>query len=212
MGTQRATISGRVVDANGAALAGATILVRASGERTVSDSDGAFLLDVPASTTLTVATTAAHMAPTLLPQFILAPDGDASFTIPMVASDRLAGLVAMGPNPMGGAVAVNVKSVAGAHGTAGDTTIALTPINLGRVLYAPESHGLPDPDPALTAIGPGDDCLAWALGVQPHVSIMELSLRGTAQLQPPYSIDDVIYPGTFTVDAGSLTLVTLFTP
>ena len=211
MGTDRATISGRVVDDTGAALAGATILVRASGERTVSDDDGAFLLDVPANTTLTVATTAAGKAPTLLPQFMLAPDGNASFTIPLVGGARLASLVALGPNPMGGAVAINVKSVAGAHGT-GDTTIELTPSNFGRVLYAPESDGMPDPDPALTAIGPGDDCLAWALGVQPHVSIMELSLRGTAQLQPPYSIDDVVYPGTFTVDAGALTLVTLFTP
>ena len=72
--------------------------------------------------------------------------------------------------------------------------------------------GMPDPDPSLTTIGQGGDRLAWAVGVQPHVSIMELTLRGASQLQPPYSMDDIMYPGTFTVDAGSLTLVTLFTP
>jgi hypothetical protein len=40
---------------------------------------------------------------------------------------------------------------------------------------------------------------------------MQLALRGTAQVEPPYAIDDVVYPGTFTVDAGALTLVTLHT-
>jgi hypothetical protein len=40
---------------------------------------------------------------------------------------------------------------------------------------------------------------------------MQLALRGASQVAPPYAIDDVIWPGTFTVDAGALTLVTLFT-
>ena len=49
------------------------------------------------------------------------------------------------------------------------------------------------------------------LGVQPHVSIMQFSMHGVSQVEPPYAIDDIIWPGTFTVDAGALTLVTLFT-
>jgi hypothetical protein len=57
----------------------------------------------------------------------------------------------------------------------------------------------------------GDDSYAWAVGVQPHVSIMQLALRGVAAVPAPYAMDDVTWPGTFTVDAGSLTLVTLFT-
>jgi hypothetical protein len=40
---------------------------------------------------------------------------------------------------------------------------------------------------------------------------MQLAMRGVAELEPPYAIDEVIWPGTFTVDAGALTLVTLFT-
>jgi len=56
-----------------------------------------------------------------------------------------------------------------------------------------------------------DESYAWALGVQPHVSIMQFALHGVAQIEPPYAIDDVIWPGSFTVDAGALTLVTLFT-
>jgi hypothetical protein len=43
------------------------------------------------------------------------------------------------------------------------------------------------------------------------VSIMQLALHGVQQITPPYAIDDVTYAGTFTVDAGALTLVTLFT-
>ena len=64
---------------------------------------------------------------------------------------------------------------------------------------------------AMAAAVPGAGSYAWALGVQPHVTIMELSLHGVAQIETPYAIDDVIFPGTFTVDAGALTLVTLFT-
>ena len=81
-------------------------------------------------------------------------------------------------------------------------------------MYPGPGAGMADPDPSMATVVQGvqgDESYAWALGVQPHVSIMQLALRGVAQVEPPYSIDDVIWPGTFTVDAGALTLVTLFT-
>jgi len=56
------------------------------------------------------------------------------------------------------------------------------------------------------------DCFAWGLGVQPHVTTMTFTLRGVPQVVAPHAIDDVTWLGTFTVDAGSLTLLTLFTP
>jgi hypothetical protein len=208
----RATVTGHVVDAYGAAMPGATVTVRATGERTTVDSSGAFVIDVPANTTLTLAATAPSMATTLVPQFMISPDSSAALTIPLVTGARIASLSALGPNPKGGVVAIAVKSVSGAPAPAGGVTIELTPSTLGKVLYAPESPGMPDPDPSLTAIEPGDDCIAWALGVQPHVSIMTLTLRGVSQVEPPYSIDDIMWPGTFTVEAGALTLVTLLTP
>ena len=49
------------------------------------------------------------------------------------------------------------------------------------------------------------------IGVQPHVSIMQLALHGVPQVEPPYAVDDITFSGTFTVDPGALTLVTLFT-
>ena|ERR1041384_7957080 len=67
------------------------------------------------------------------------------------------------------------------------------------------------PDPAMPPVAQGDDPYAWVVGVQSHVSIMELALHGVPQLESPYAIDDVTWPGTFTVDAGALTLVTLVT-
>lgn len=207
----RATVTGNVVDADGAALAGATVTVRATGEHATVDGNGAFIIDVPANTTLTLAVTAPNMATTLVPQFMVSPDHSAAFTIPLITSARLASLGALGPNPTGGVAAITVKSVSGASGAAG-ATVELTPNNLGKVLYAPETAGLPDPDPSLTAMGSGSDCVAWALGVQPHVSVMTLTLRGASQIEPPYSLDDVTFPGTFTVEAGALTLVTLLTP
>src|ERR1043165_5672275 len=82
----RATVTGHVLDLNGAPVAGAAVTVRTFGDHTTTDSTGAFSLpvpppdptgpfslDVPASTTLTLATTAPGMAPTLLQQFLVSP-------------------------------------------------------------------------------------------------------------------------------------------
>jgi hypothetical protein len=194
-------------------MAGATVAVRASGEHAMADSTGAFTLDVPANTTLTLSATAPNMAPTLLQQFLVSPGASGTVEIPMMTSDHFKSLVAMGANPMGGVVVVALKSMSGSGNFAG-ATIELTP-NLGRVMYAASGTGMADPDPAMAMVVPavaqGNESYAWALGVQPHVSIMQLALHGVSQIEPPYSIDDVILPGTFTVDAGALTLVTLFT-
>src|ERR1043165_6820695 len=84
----RATVTGHIVDGSGAPLAGAGIMVRASGERTTSDSAGAFTLDVPADTTLTIEATSSAMATTLLSQFMIAPGATTSFEIPLLTRDR----------------------------------------------------------------------------------------------------------------------------
>src|SRR5215831_13200643 len=199
-GTDRATVSGHVLDTTGAPVAGATVSVRTSGEHATVDSTGAFTLDVPANTTLT-------LSPTLLQQFLVSTGTTAQVEIPLITADHFKSLVAMGMNPSGGVVAVAVKSLSGSGSVAG-ATVQLTP-SLGRMMYAPA--GMVDPDPAMAAVVQSDESYAWALGVQPHVSIMQLALHGVSQVEPPYAIDEVIWPGTFTVDAGALTLVTLFT-
>jgi len=106
-------------------------------------------------------------------------------------------------------IAVALRSLSG-YGSVAGATVQLTP-SLGRVMYAATGAGMADPDPAMAMVVQGDDPYAWALGVQPHVSIMQLAMHGVSQIQPPYAIDEVTWPGTFTVDAGALTLVTLFT-
>src|SRR4051794_11026067 len=211
-GTDRATVTGHVLDTTGAPVVGATVTVRSSGEHATVDSTGAFTLDAPANTTLTLSATAPSMAPTLLQQFLVSTGTSAQVEIPLITSDHFKSLVAMGMNPSGGVVAVAVKSLSGAGSVAG-ATVQLTP-SLGRMMYAPAGAGMSDPDPAMAAVVPAveqGESYAWALGVQPHVSIMQFALHGVAQIEPPYAIDDVIWPGSFTVDAGALTLVTLFT-
>ena len=206
-GTDRATVTGHVLDTTGAPVAGATVTVRTSGEHATVDSTGAFTLDVPANTTLTLSATAPSMAPTLLQQFLVSTGTTAQVEIPLITTEHFKSLVAMGMNPSGGVVAVAVKSLSGTGNVAG-ATVQLTP-SLGRMMYAPA--GMVDPDPAMAAVVQSDESYAWALGVQPHVSIMQFALHGVAQIEPPYAIDEVIWPGSFTVDAGALTLVTLFT-
>jgi hypothetical protein len=208
-GSDRATVTGHVVDTTRSPVAGALVALRTSGEQATTDSAGAFTLDVPANTTLTLSATAPNMAPTLLQQFLVSPGASGLVEIPMVTSDHFKSLVGMGASPIGGVVAVALRSISG-YGSLAGATVELTP-NLGRVMYAATGAGMADPDPAMAMIVPGDDPYAWALGVQPHVSIMQLALRGVSQIEPPYAIDDVTWPGTFTVDAGALTLVTLFT-
>jgi hypothetical protein len=211
IGTEQAIVTGRVVDATGAPVAGAVVELRMIGTHTTTDGTGAFSLDVPANTTLTLAVTGPSMATTLLQQFLLSPAAHAAFDIPLLTSDHVKGLNAMGANVSGGAVAIAIKSLSSASNVAAGTTVELTPSNLGKVLYAPQRGSMPDPDPTMTSLLPGS-AFAWALGVQPHVSIMKLALHGVTQAEPPYAIDDVIWPGSFTVDPGALTLVTLFIP
>ena len=50
-----------------------------------------------------------------------------------------------------------------------------------------------------------------SLGVQPHVSILQLALHGVKQVAPPHAIAEVTWPGTFTIDAGALTRAALVT-
>ena len=209
IGNDRATVTGHVVDISGAPVAGATVTVRSSGEHAMADSAGGFTLDVPANTTLTLSATAPGMAPTLLQQFLVSPGASGFVELPMVTSDHFKSLAGMGANPMGGVVAVALKSMSG-YGSLAGATVELTP-SLGRVMYAAIGGGMADPDPAMAMVVQGDDPYAWALGVQPHVSIMQVALKGVKQVAPPYAIDEVTWPGTFTVDAGALTLVTLFT-
>lgn len=205
----RATVNGHVVDTHGAPVAGAVVAVRASGEHATADASGAFVLDVPANTTLTLAASAPNMAPTLLQQFMVSPGTSGAVEIPLVTTDHYKSLIGMGANPGGGVVVVSLKSMSGSASLAG-ATVELTP-SLGRVMYTPTSAGMEDPDPAMAAVMQGDDPYAWAIGVQPHVSIMQLALHGVTAIAPPYAIDDITFPGSFTVDAGALTLVTLFT-
>src|SRR4029079_17583918 len=75
----RATVTGHTVDGAGAPIAGATVTVRASGEHATSDSAGAFHLDVPANTTLTIEARSPAMATTLLSQFMISTGASTSF-------------------------------------------------------------------------------------------------------------------------------------
>src|SRR3954454_24152133 len=199
-GNDRATVTGHILDTTGAAIAGATVTVRSSGEHATADSTGAFTLDVPANTTLTLAATAPSMAPTLVQQFLVSSGASASVEMPLITADHFKTLVAMGSNPSGGVVAVALKSLSGATSMAG-ATVQLTP-SLGRVMYAPTGTGMADPDPAMAAVVPavvqGQGSYPWALGGQPHVPNMQPALRGGAQIEPPYAVDDVIWPGSFT--------------
>src|SRR5215468_10989251 len=165
IGNDRATVTGHVLDTIGAPVAGATVTVRTSGEHATADASGAFTLDVPANTTLTLSATAPNMAPTLLQQFLVSPSASGMVEIPMVTTDHFKSLVAMGANPSGGVVAVALKSLSGTGSVAG-ATVQLTP-SLGRVMYAPTGLSMADPDPAMAAVVPsvaqGDGSYAWAL-------------------------------------------------
>src|SRR5262249_56712850 len=132
-------------------------------------------------------------------QYLVATGTTARVETPLVRADHFKTRVAMAMNPSGGVVAVAVRSLSGSGSAAGGT-VALPP-SLGRMMYAPASLEMAAPDPAMAAVmpaaAPGGESYAWALGVQPHVSIMQFALHGVSQIEPPYAIDDVIWPGSF---------------
>src|ERR1041384_1589851 len=130
IGNDRATVPGHVVDTTGAPVAGAAVALRGSGEHAMADSTGAFTLDVPANTTLTLSATAPDMAPTLLQQFIVSPGASAVVELPMLTGDHFKSLVGMGANTMGGVVAVALRSMSGngsLAGASGELTPSLGP-------------------------------------------------------------------------------------
>src|SRR4029077_4910891 len=98
-----------------------------TGEHAAAGSDGAFALDDPANTTLTLEATAPNMASTLLPQFMISPAMTAALEIPVVPRDHLKSLVAMGANAAGGAVVIELKSLSGSTSSLGGATIDITP-------------------------------------------------------------------------------------
>ena len=140
---------------------------------------------------------------------MVSPGTSVAVELPMVTGAHLKSLLTMGPNPAGGVVILGLESMSGSGSVAG-ATLALTP-SMGRVIYTAAGTGMVDPDPTTSSVLQGADPYAWVIGVQPHVTIMQLALSGVTQIEPPYAIDDITWPGTFTVDAGALTLVTLFT-
>src|SRR3954464_12992409 len=151
IGSDRATVTGHVVDTSGAPVAGAAVALRGSGEHAMADSTGAFTLDVPANTTLTLSASAPTMAPTLLQQFLVSAGTTAQVEVPLITTDHFQALVKMGMNPAGGVVAVAVKSLSGAAAPA--PTVQLTP-SRDRRMPAPAGPGLPDPAPAMAAVVP----------------------------------------------------------
>src|ERR1041384_71796 len=118
--SERATVTAHFVAAQDVATPGATVAVRASGEHAMTDASGAFSLDVPANTTLTLAASAPSMAPTLLQQLMVSPSANAAVEIAMVTADHFKQLAAMGHNPAGGVVAVALKSMSGTGSLGGD--------------------------------------------------------------------------------------------
>jgi hypothetical protein len=80
-GTDRATVTGHVLDTTGAPVTGATVTVRSSGEHATVDGSGAFTLDVPANTTLTPVGHRAQHGATLLQQFLVSAGTSAQVEI-----------------------------------------------------------------------------------------------------------------------------------
>src|ERR1041384_366282 len=129
VGSDRASVTGQVLHAQGGPPGGAPG-GRTSGEHATADSTGAFPLDVPANTTLTLSATAPNMAPTLLQQFLVSPGASAVVELPMLTGDHFKSLVGMGANTMGGVVAVALRSMSGngsLAGASGELTPSLGP-------------------------------------------------------------------------------------
>jgi hypothetical protein len=159
----RATVNGRVFDANGLAVGSVLVWSAESDDSTTSAADGTFTLSVPADTTVTLRALKEVFTGTSMQPFSLRP-GDVfdGLEVMMIPGSTLGLLntLARGLEDHG-AVAVTVTSLGSCDPTNGKLRLALVPT--AKALYV--RSGQRAPDVALEGMRLGGRPNAWIAGV-----------------------------------------------
>jgi hypothetical protein len=212
-----ATVSGVVRDGAGGPIAGATVKVAETGASTMTDPSGAYMLEVPSDSTITLAISAMGFATSYRESVLLADHATATGNdVMMLTLDEVMRFTAMGfPAEVAtrGLMAVRLHSVSPSCMTAGARISVWPPLG-AKVVYAQPSAtgGLDEPDPTLTAVQDGTRVSAWLSGTISPGAMLTINLEQTGctvMLQNPSS-NGLVFTGQRRVDAQSLTEAEIF--
>jgi len=190
-----ATVAGRVLNADGQAIAGATVsmldLPAGDGPRVAtSGADGSWQLTIPGATWAALRVEAAGFAATRSNTFSVAKGQTSTeLDLIMVQPAQIEQMSAM----MGGArvadyglVALEVRSLSGACDPTGGK-ISIEPTQLGRVVYSRANDS--EPDAGLTTMQKGARPAAWLLGVLPPGNYYRLAFAKTGCTQKSGAVE-----------------------
>lgn len=212
----QAMLSGHVRDAHGQGIAGARVSIAETDASATTDAAGAYLLDVPADSTVTVLAAAAGFARTYRESVMVAagvavPD----FDVMLLSPDALTSMNALGGGAAAtslGVMALRLHSLSADCVTAG-ARVAVWPPKAATVVYSRRgADGVDQPDPAADSVQDGVAIHAWLAGAVPPGNMLQLTVEqpGCQVMPQSPSIGGLIFPGLRRAEAQALTEADLF--
>jgi Carboxypeptidase regulatory-like domain len=212
-----ASVSGKVLDADGTAVSGATIKVAETDRTATSDATGVYQMMVPSDSTVTLVTSAPGFAPTFRESVLIASQamvtGFDVLVLPLATIARMNALGAPDQTATRGLVAVRLHSLNDACLTAG-AHVSVWPPKAATVIYSSPnpSGGLDEADPSLDSVQAGGHVDLWLSAAFPPGNMLLITVEqaGCQLLTPSPSMAGVIFPGSRRIDVQSLTQADLF--
>lgn len=214
----QASLAGHVIDASGHGVQGATIGIAETDAVATTDASGAYQVDVPSDSTITLFASAGGMASTYRESVVLASGAMVTdFDVRLLTTTELAAVNMLGQPgvaAMRGAMAIQLHAldsgctVAGAH-------VSVFPATAGTVVYsapASGSGGLDLPDPTLQEVQVGATTAVWLATAMPSGNMLRIEVQkeGCQPTTESADLGGVMYPGLRYVAATSLTQADLF--
>ncbi len=212
----KAMLTGVVRDGAGTAVPGATLRIAETDATATSDATGAYAIDVPADSTVTLVGSAAGFAKTYEESVMLGAGTSGSIDVRLLPPADITAKSAMAevaaPDKRG-VMAVRLRSTDGACAVAG-AKLTVYPTGAATVIYGrpASSGGMAVPDVTLASVQDGADVAAWLVAVVPPGNMLLLTIEqpNCALTTSPQIADGMTFTGKLRADAGALTEASLF--
>lgn len=213
-----ALVSGRVVGADGMGVPGATVLVAETDAKVTADDGGAYRIQVPSDSTVTLMASATGLAPTFRESVTVASqamiDG---FDFRLLPLDRITAANALGSpgqESTRGLMAVRLHALDAACVLAG-ARLSVWPPQTAKVVYSrptATAGAMDTPDPVVDGVQPETTISAWLTAVVPPGNGITIGVEqpGCKVMTPSPSLGGLLFPGLRHVAVQSLTEVDLF--
>jgi hypothetical protein len=212
----KAMLTGVVRDGAGMAVGGAKLWIAETDATATSDATGAYAIDVPSDSTVTLVGSADGFAKTYEESVMLGAGTAGSVDVRLLApaditaKSAMAGVAA--PDKRG-VMAVRLRST-GAGCAAAGAQLTVYPPGAATVIYGRpgSAGGMAVPDATLASVQDGADVAAWLVAVVPPGNMLSLTIDQPhcALAAGPQTADGMMFTGQLRSDAGALTEASLF--